>query len=410
MQDQAQFNPDSKGALDGIKVIDLSRVLAGPLCTQNLSDQWAIVIKVEPPTGDETRHLGPPFDPASGLASYFNALNRGKKSIGLDLNKEESINILHHLLSDADILVENFLPQTMERWGIGYEQSLAKLYPKLIYCSISGFGETGPLGGLPGYDAVLQAMCGIMSVNGDTSIGSTKVGIPIVDQMTGYVALSGILMALFDRTRTGKGQRVEATLYDSAINLLIPQAANWMASGQAPQLMGSSHSNIAPYDKYKIKKGEVFIAIVNNQQFEKFCKFIKKEEWIINVNFEKNSARNKNKELLKKEIEKAIYEFDIDHICEELMRVGVPAATIQTIPQALNHPHSKHRNLIIEKEGYRGIRSPILLSGTNCKITQTPPSFSEHRVEILKSIGFTEIDIQRLESEGISPSKIKTLK
>jgi len=406
MQAQEPINQENKGALSGIKVIDLSRVLAGPLCTQILSDQGAFVIKVEPPIGDETRHLGPPFDPKSGLASYFSALNRGKSSIGLDLNKAEGIDILHRLLSDADILVENFLPQTMERWGIGYEQTLAKLYPKLIYCSISGFGETGPLGGLPGYDAVLQALCGIMSVNGDPTSGSTKVGIPIVDQMTGYAALSGILMALFDRTKTGLGQRVEATLYDTAINLLIPQASNWMASGQSPKLIGSSHSNIAPYDKYQVKNGEVFIAIVNDHQFKKFCRYIKKEEWISDINFSTNSVRNKNKQLLKDEIEKALYEFDIEHICQELMRIGVPAASIQSIPQALSHPHTQHRKLMIDQDGYKGIRSPVILSKTNFKMYQVPPIFAEHMVQILKNLGFSEEDIQRLENEGICPTKI----
>src|SRR5688572_19291262 len=200
-------------ALTGIRVVDLSRVLAGPLCTQALADHGADVIKVEPPSGDETRTFGPPFD-TSGDAPYFSAVNRGKRALSLDLRKAKGREVLERLLRDADVLVENFLPGTMQRWGMDYD-ALAPRFPRLVYASISGFGSEGPLGGLPGYDAVLQAMCGIMSVNGDDRSGPMRVGVPIVDHLTGYVALAGILMALFERERTGRGQRVEATLFET---------------------------------------------------------------------------------------------------------------------------------------------------------------------------------------------------
>ncbi|MFM7569345.1 MAG: CaiB/BaiF CoA transferase family protein, partial [Betaproteobacteria bacterium] len=202
-------------ALDGLRVIDLTRVVAGPLCTQTLADHGADVIKVEPPSGDETRYLGPPFV-EDGSAAYFTALNRGKRALSLDLTRPEAREVLMRLLEDADVLIENLLPGTLERWGLGYDTDLAPRFPKLIYCSISGFGRDGPLGSLPGYDAVLQAMCGLMSINGDAASGPTRVGVPIVDLVTAHMAVSGILMAVLARARTGRGQRVDATLYDSA--------------------------------------------------------------------------------------------------------------------------------------------------------------------------------------------------
>ncbi|HMK00559.1 MAG TPA: CoA transferase, partial [Reyranella sp.] len=185
----------SHGALAGLRVIDLSRVLAGPLCTQMLADHGADVVKIEPPSGDETRLLGPPFDDA-GDAAYFSAVNRGKRALGLDLARPEGRAVLEALLKDADILVENYLPGTMERWNLGYDDVLSARHPRLIYCAISGFGADGPLGGLPGYDAVLQAMSGLMSINGTPESGPTRVGVPIVDYVTGYNALTGILLAL----------------------------------------------------------------------------------------------------------------------------------------------------------------------------------------------------------------------
>lgn len=245
MPNSSKRSARGHGALAGLRVIDLSRVLAGPLCTQILSDHGAEVTKIEPPSGDETRTLGPPFD-EEGDAAYFTAVNRGKRGMAMDLAHPEGRETLLHLLKDADVLVENFIPGTMQRWGLDFEDELKPRFPGLIYCSISGFGADGPLGGLPGYDAVLQAMCGIMSVNGDPSSGPTRMGIPIVDHLTGYSALTGILLALHHRDRTGCGQRVEATLFDTALSLLVPHAANWMYSDQVPGLLGSAHPNIAP--------------------------------------------------------------------------------------------------------------------------------------------------------------------
>ncbi|MFT4240841.1 MAG: CoA transferase [Acidovorax sp.] len=393
------------GALHGLKVVDLTRVLAGPLCTQMLADQGAQVVKVEPPGGDETRKLGPPFD-AAGHAAYFSALNRGKRSISLDLSTPGGREVLHRLLADADVLVENFLPGTMERWGLGYEQSLAAQYPRLVYCSITGFGADGPLGGLPGYDAVLQALCGVMSINGDAATGATRVGIPVVDHLTGYVALAAILMALLARSTSGRGQRVEATLYDTALSLLLPHASNWFASQQSPALLGSAHPNIAPYDKFRARDGELFIGILNDGQFKRFCGHVGLQDLSADPRFASNTARLANREALREAIESAIAGRDSGPLCDALMRVGVPAGPVLSVPQALQHPHCAHRAMVVRAEGYTGLRAPLRLEGTPGMPGGPPPTFAQHRDEVLAELGLTPQERKALQASGAAPAPL----
>ena len=254
-------NP-APGALAGTKVVDLSRVLAGPSCTQMLADHGAAVIKVEPPAGDETRTWGPPF--RDGTASYYYGVNRNKRNIVIDVSKPAGRDIVLRLLEDADVLAENFKVGTLERWGLGYEAVLRDRFPRLVHCRISGFGADGPLGAAPGYDAVVQAMAGIMSINGDPSTGATRMGVPMVDLATGLTATIGVLMALAERARSGRGQFVDATLYDTAVGLLHPPAANWFLSGKTPQLLGNGHPNIVPYDKFDTATVEVFLGVGND--------------------------------------------------------------------------------------------------------------------------------------------------
>ncbi len=389
------------GALAGVKVVDLSRVLAGPLCTQMLADHGADVVKVEPPTGDETRTLGPPFD-AGGTAAYYSALNRGKRGISLDLAQPAAREVVLRLLEDADVLVENFLPGTMEKWSLGYE-ALAKRFPRLVYCTISGFGADGPLGGLPGYDAVLQALCGVMSVNGDPASGATRVGIPVVDHLTGYVALSGILLALNQRHATGRGQRVEATLYDTALSLLMPHAANWLASGKTPALLGSAHPNIAPYDKFNARDGEVFIGILNDAQFRRFCRHLGREPLAADGRFASNAQRLTNRDALRREIEGALAEQPGGPLCEDLMRIGVPAARVQSVPDALSHAHTAHRGLVVREGAYAGLRSPMRLADSGAGPVRTPPAFAQHSAQVLQEIGYSRDDCARLRDTGAAP-------
>lgn len=380
---------DRAGALQGLKVVDLTRVLAGPLCTQILADHGADVIKVEPPAGDETRKLAPPYTP-SRQAAYFSALNRGKQSIRLDLSGPEGQDVLHALLSDADVLVENFVPGTLERWGLGYEAVLAVRYPRLVLCSISGFGADGPLGGLPGYDAVLQAMCGIMSVNGSPEAGGTKVGIPVVDHLTGYVALSGILMALQARARDGRGQRVEATLYDTAISLLLPHAANWISSGECPQPLGNAHPNIVPYDRFQAADGALFIGILNDGQFGRFCDVIGQPALALDARFCGNSQRLAHRQALYACIAAAISAQPAQFWAEALMRAGVPAGAVNSVAAALNHPHTAHRQLLVRRGRYTGIRSPVRLLGTPACPGGPPPDLDQDRAAILAGLGLAE--------------------
>lgn len=387
-------------ALAGVRVVDLSRVLAGPLCTQMLADHGADVIKVEPPTGDETRLLGPPFD-AAGDAAYFSAINRGKRAIALDLTRDEGRAVLERLLAQADVLIENFLPGTMERWGLGYD-ALAAKYPRLVCCSISGFGADGPLGGLPGYDAVVQAMCGLMSINGSPETGPMRLGVPIVDHLTGYVACTAILMALYERERTGKGQRVEATLFDTGLSLLVPHAANWFVSGKAPGLLGSAHPNIAPYEKFRAGEREIFLGVANDGQFRKLCDCLGLATLAADARFATNAARVSNRPALRTLLEQSFARHEANALCRELMERGVPAGVVNSIPDALTHPHAAHRGMTVEADGYRGVAPPAQVGNTRWRRNRRPPRFAEHTEEILSEAGYTRDEIALLRSTDVA--------
>jgi crotonobetainyl-CoA:carnitine CoA-transferase CaiB-like acyl-CoA transferase len=384
LTDAAWLDTNAKqGSLVGLRVLDLSRVLAGPLCAQMLSDHGADVIKIEAPQGDETRLLGPPFvEP--GQAAYFSAINRGKRGLSLDLTKPADRAILEALLVNADVLIENFVPGTMAKWGLGYNEYLATAFPKLIYCSISGFGDRGPLANLPGYDAVLQAMCGLMSINGDPQAGPTRIGVPVVLQVTGYNAFSGIMMALWARIRTGQGQRVEATLFDSALSMLIPHAANWMNSGNTPALTGSAHPNIPTYNRFEVGDGQIFLGIVNEGQFKKFCKHIQREDLLSNPLFDSNTSRMTNREALRHEMEVALKGFSRAELCKDLMALGVAAGPVHSVPEAFQQPHTAAREMFIQRDDYQGVGLPIKLSKTPGSAGVRPPRCGEHNSEIIR--------------------------
>lgn len=394
--------PRSAGALDGLRVLDLSRVLAGPLCTQMLADQGASVIKVEPPGGDETRTLGPPIN-AAGDAAYFTAVNRGKRAIGLDLSQPAGREVLLRLLEDADVLVENFIPGTMAKWGLDYDADLKARFPQLIYCAISGFGEDGPLGALPGYDAILQAMCGLMSVNGDPASGPTRIGIPIVDHLTGYVAQSGILLALYHRARTGRGQRVEATLFDTALSLLVPHAANWMHTQRAPGLLGSAHPNIAPYDRFACRDGDLFLGIVNDRQFRKFCDYAGLAPLLEDERFSTNRQRLQHRDALRVAIEAALATRERGTVCQDLMQLGVPAGPVHTVPEAFEQAHARHRGMRVDRDGYHGIGVATRLSDAPARLRRPPPPYAQHTDEVLREAGLDDTHIAALREQGVLP-------
>src|SRR5690606_16618118 len=267
----ATQTPIPAASLTGIRVIDLTRVLGGPYCTQILADHGAEVLKIEPPAGDETRGWGPPF--IDDTAAYFMGVNRNKKGLVADLSTESGQHFLRGLLQHADVLIENFKPGTLEKWGLG-KDTLHEAFPRLIHCCISGFGADGPLGGLPGYDACAQALCGLMSVNGEKGGDPTRVGLPVVDMVTGLNAAIGVLLAVNERRASGKGQYLDISLFDCAVSLLHPHAPNYFASGKVPGLTGNAHPNIAPYESFPTANGELFLAVGNNRQFATLCRVL----------------------------------------------------------------------------------------------------------------------------------------
>lgn len=373
-----QMNQTGAGALSGCKVVDLSRVLGGPYCTQILGDHGADVIKIEPPAGDETRGWGPPF--LDGTASYFLGVNRNKYGLSLDLSLPQGQAFLRTLLKDADVLVENFKPGTLEKWGLD-STSLADEFPRLVHCRISGFGADGPLGGLPGYDACAQALCGLMSVNGNADGAPTRVGLPVVDMVTGLNAALAILLAINERNRSGKGQFLDITLFDCAISLLHPHAANYFLSGDIPQRTGNAHPNIAPYDSFPTRDGEIFLAVGNNRQFELLGKVLEAPGLARDERFASNADRLKNRQILRALLTDLLKGHVAADLAQTLLETGVPAAPVLNAGELLNHPHTHHRGMVIEEGSYRAIASPIKLSRTPATLRRLPPTFGQHNEE-----------------------------
>ena len=387
------------GALAGLKVIDLSRVLGGPYSGQILADHGAQVIKVEPPAGDETRAWGPPFAD-DGTAAYYNGLNRNKRDIAIDLSKPEGREIVLKMLADADVLIENFKIGTLERWGIGYEQSLRERFPRLIHCRVSGFGADGPLGGAPGYDAVAQALGGLMSLNGTPGTGALRVGVPVVDITTGLSAVIGVLLALVERQRSGRGQFVEATLYDTAVSLLHPQSANWLQSGQTPQLSGNAHSNIVPYDKFATQTCEVFLGIGNNGQWRKLCEFLGQPAVADEPRFATNAERFRHRDELRALLEAHLQQVDGEQLCRDLLAAGIPVGAVRSVPQVLTDPHTLHRGMVVDVEGSRGIGIPVKLSRTPGQARTMAPRFGQHTRELLIEQGYGAATIDAMIARG----------
>ena len=385
-----KFNP----TLNGIKVLDLTRVLGGPYATQILADHGAIVTKVESHLGDEVREWGPPF--TKNMASYFINVNRNKRSIALDLKGTSGKEILFKLLEQTDILIENFKTGTMEKWGFGYEEILKNKFPRLIHCRISGFGAKGPLGGAPGYDAIVQAMTGMMTVNGTPESGNVRMGAPFVDMGTGLYSTIGILMALHERNQSNLGQFIDMTLYDTALALMHPHNANFFLSGKPGKATGNSHPNISPYDKFKTATNEIFMGIGNDAGFARLCNALNLTKLVDDERFKTNGDRVKNRLQLTKYLEKALSNVDGVEFSEKLLSAGVPAGPVRNIEEAIKHGQTKERKMVIEKDFYTGIASPIKFSRSeNVGIKHTPPAIGEHSTEILKELGYSDQKINQ---------------
>ena len=394
----------SPGALAGLKVIDLTRVLGGPYCTMILSDHGAEVIKIEPPQGDEVRHWGPPFHAhpdGEKDASYYIGVNRNKRSLALDLSQPAGRAVLLRLLESADVLIENYKPGSMEKWGLGYAGVLEKRFPRLVHCRVSGFGAEGPLGGLPGYDAVIQAMAGLMSINGDASTGPLRMGTPVVDLATGLYSAIGILMALQERERSGRGQYLDMTLYDCGLSLLHPQAANHLLNGRRPAATGNAHPNISPYSRFRTGTCDIFVACGNDPTFRRFCAFLGLDALPGDPRFTTNALRVENRPALDAILEERLAGEDGHDLSDRLIRAGVPAGPVLHVDEALAAPHTAARDMVAEIGWFRGLNSPIKLSRTPGGARSAPPQFNADGAAVLAEHGFSEAEIAALAEQGV---------
>lgn len=379
----ASHAPTKPGALAGIRVVDLTRILGGPYCTQILGDHGADVIKVEPPQGDDTRTWGPPF--VGDTAAYFNGMNRNKRAIVLDFKQAAAREVLLCLLSGADVLVENYKPGTLESWDIG-RAALAARFPRLVHASVTGFGENGPLGGMPGYDAALQAASGLMSVNGAADGPATRLGVPIVDLVTGLNTTIGILLALHERERSGLGQWIDVTLFDSALSVLHPHPSNYFASGVVPVRSGNAHPNVAPYDTFLTATAPIFLAVGNDGQFAKLCGVLGAPGLAADLAFASNADRSRNRDTLKQSLQDLMQEWDCAALADTLIRAGVPCGAVLTVAEALNQPQAAARGAVVQVGDYRGVASPIKLSRTPATYRSAPPAKDQHTAEVLAEL------------------------
>ncbi len=374
--------------LEGIRVLDLSRVVSGPYCTMMLGDLGAEIIKIEhPDIPDETRSWGPPFASGRSDSAYYLSMNRNKKSLTLNFKTEAGKEILKKLIEQSDILVENFRVGTLEKLGFGYAQ-VKEINPQLVYCSISGYGSTGPYAHKGGYDVIIQGMGGLMSITGDKE--PMKVGVPIVDITTAMLASQAILAALFVRARTGKGQFVETSLLEAQVSWLANVGSNYLVSGNLPERFGNQHPNIVPYQPYKAKDGSFIVTVTNDKLWKNFCQAIEKPELFNDDKFNTNSQRLANRQELNNILESVFKTKNVNEWIKIFEAVEVPVGPINNLEQVFNDPQVLHRDMLVEIEYPSGTVKmpgiPVKFSDTKPSIRFAPPLHGEHTEEIICSI------------------------
>lgn len=396
--------PDSDARpLDGLKVLDFSRVLAGPLCTQSLADLGADVIKIEPiGAGDETRGW-PPIH-GEGFGAVFLAVNRNKRSLAVDLKTAAGRALVHRLARDCDIAVENFSTGVAERLEID-AATLQAINPRLIHCAISGYGRTGPLKNGAGYDVILQAFSGIMSLTGEPDGGHIRSPFSPIDQVTGIHAFSGILAALLQRAKTGRGSTVDVSLLDTAISLLNTSLQSYWKSGVQPGRAGSSHDGLCPYQAFDAADGPVMIGIANDNLWRKFCPVAGLDDIVDDARFRRNVDRVAHRATLVAIVAEAIARQPVAFWTDQLSAIGVPVAPINNLPQMLDHPQTHDRALIVKSdirsgESVKGIAYPVRLDGRLMPVDRAPPALGENGDAVLAEFGFTVGDIAALRAEG----------
>ena len=403
MKKSARRTSDNPGALDGLTVIDLTRVLSGPYCTMMLADMGARVIKVEQPgRGDDTRAWGPPFQ--NGESAYFLSINRNKESVTLNLKHPEGRRVLDALIERADVLVENFRPGTLERMGLGYAD-LAQQRPDLVYCSISGFGQTGPRRREPGYDAVMQGEGGLMSITGAPDGPGYRLGIAIVDIVSGMFSAYGIAVALLARERTGRGQYIDVGMLDSVAALLTYQAGIHFTTGEAPGRLGNRHPSITPYETLEAADGELVVAVGNDQLWRTFCGVIGAEALADDARFRTNKDRVAARETLRPLLVERMRTRPAAEWIEQLKAAGIPCGGVRDLAQVFADPQLIERAMVVALDhpvagAIRQLGVPIKMSGTPGAVRTPPPALGQHTEAILGELAMSGSEIARLRADG----------
>lgn len=393
-------------ALEGIRVFDMTRVLAGPFCTQILGDLGADVLKVEQPhVGDITRTWGPPFEKdASGKdtkeSAYYLSCNRNKRSLTLDFTKPDGLIIAQELIKTSDVFVENFKTGTLSKHGLGYED-VKKIKPDIIYCSITGFGQTGPYADRPGYDFQIQGLSGLMSLIGEPNGDPMRAGISIADIGTGIYSALAVLAALYQRARTGEGQFIDMALLDTTLALMSFTAQSYLLDGKLPSRVGNAHPNIVPYGSFKASDGYVVITMGSEEQFQKFCRFVEREDLISHPSYVNNKARVLNRDEVIEEVENIIRQKSKAYWMENLEKLGIPAGPVNTLAEAFENPQVKARDIAHSLEGnLKTVASPLHLERSPVSYQKRPPRLGEHTDEVLSEIVSGD-QIKELRDQGI---------
>ena len=394
---------NGKLPLQDIKVIDFSQILAGPFCTMLLADMGADVVKIEKPNGgDDTRRYGPPF--IEGESAAFLTLNRNKRSIVLDLKSEEGIAIVRRMLEDADVMIHNFRPGVVDRMGLAYED-VSALNPAIVYCTVSGFGTTGPYSSRAGFDLVAQGMSGLMSINGFPEAPPAKVGVPMADLNTGMFCAYGILTAYINRLATGQGQHVDASLIESGIAYTLYESATYFATGEVAGPLGSAHRMIAPYQAFATQDGYINIGAANQNNWERMCRAIGREDLLEDARFASNPERMVSIAALTPIMEETFRTQTTSHWVEALEKAGVPCGPIYNIEQVYSDPHVQSRDMAVEldhpKSGsIRNIGVPVKLSDTPGSVRTPAPLLGQHSAEVLRQYGYADADIAEFQGAG----------
>ena len=394
----------SPGPLTGLTIVDLTRVLSGPYCTMLLADMGARVIKIEQTgRGDDTRAWGPPF--VGQESAYFLSINRNKESVTLDFKSTEGRTVLDRLVARADVLVENFRPGTLQRLGLDYD-ALAQRHPRLIVGSISGFGQNGPRRFQPGYDAVIQAEGGLMSVTGEPDGPPFRVGVAVTDMVAGLLAAQGIVLALYARERGGRGQHVDISMLDGVISLLSYHASIYLTTSADSSRVGNRHATIAPYDTYTAADGDLFLAVGNDDQFGRFCRTAGLQALLADERFTTNPQRVAHEPALRQAIAPVMRARTRGDWIRDLTAAGVPCGAVRSVAEALADPQLTPRHMIEEVEhavlgSMKVLGTPIKLSGTPARIRTAPPTLGQHTAAVLDELGYSAADIARLRQQQV---------